>query len=290
MNLRQVILIYECNEMYLYEIIEDYKDARSQEERDEIFRSFCDSLWSCSNKRRTYLKTIHFNVKKDLLQTELGQVFHTWSDLTYKYYKSMTKEEHWCAIIRQKINNIYTRYFDPEVILGKEYLDLLKTPKRLYYQWISGIDMDAASVTEQIDDAIAQSLLVKQRLQKEKMVLSWEEYKQVVEEFLLRCFCNSKLIEDYEDTSSIASRLDFLTEDHFYAAYINRCLEGEIRKWQKQYYGIRDHKAYKRCKNCGILMEHTSNRMMYCRECGIIINREKTRLRMKARREGICLI
>ena len=28
---------------------------------------------------------------KDLLQTELGQVFDTWSDIEYTYYKSMTK-------------------------------------------------------------------------------------------------------------------------------------------------------------------------------------------------------
>lgn len=290
MNLRQVILIYQCNELYLYEIMEDYKDAGSQEEKDEIFRSFCASIWSCSNKRRTYMKTIHFNVRKNLLQTKLGQVFHTWSDVTYKYYKSMTKEEHWCHIIRQKINNIYTRYFDQEVILGKEYLDLIKTPKRLYYQWISGTEMDADCVTELIDDAIAKSQQVKQRLQKEKMVLSWEEYKQVVDRFLLRCFCNCKLIEDYEDTSGILSRLDFLTEDHFYVGYINRCLEGEIRKWQKQYYGIRDHKKYKRCKSCGILIEHTSNRIMYCRECGITINRENTRLRMKKQRNRSGLI
>lgn len=75
------------------------------------------------------MKTIHFKVRKDLLNTELGQVFDTWSRIEYRYYKSMTKDENWCAIIRQKINNIYTRYFDKEVILNKEYMDLLKKPK-----------------------------------------------------------------------------------------------------------------------------------------------------------------
>ena len=78
--------------------------------------------------------TIVFYVRKDLLQTELGQVFDMWSEIEYTYYKSMTKDENWCSIIRQKINNIYTRYFDKEVVLGREYMDLLKTPKRLYYQ------------------------------------------------------------------------------------------------------------------------------------------------------------
>ena len=124
-----MIHIYDCNETFLYEIIEDYKEAENNEVKDEIFNSFCSSIWASDNKRRTYMKTIHFKVRNDLLDTELGRVFDTWSGIEYRYYKSMTKDENWCAIIRQKINNIYTRYFDKEVILNKEYMDLLKKPK-----------------------------------------------------------------------------------------------------------------------------------------------------------------
>ncbi|WP_300957842.1 hypothetical protein, partial [Phocaeicola sartorii] len=51
------------------------------------------------------------------------------------YYKSMTKDENWCPMIRQKINNIYTRYFDKEVILSKEYMDLLSN---MGYEHIRG--------------------------------------------------------------------------------------------------------------------------------------------------------
>ena len=54
-------------------------------------------------------------------------------------------------------------------ILGKEYMSLLKVPKKLYYQWISGIDMETATVTGIIDDAIDNAEKVKLRLQKEKM-------------------------------------------------------------------------------------------------------------------------
>lgn len=265
-----MIHIYECNNTFLYEIIEDYKGSQTQEEKDEIFNSFCSSIWSSDNKRRTYTKSIKFNVKKDLLNTDLGQVFDTWSDVEYKYYKAMTKDENWCSIIRQKINNIYTRYFDKEVILGKEYMDLLKTPKRLYYQWLSGIDMDAATVTEIVDDVIDKSIKVKSRLQMEKMSLSWNEYKKVVEEFLRRCFDNCKLIDEYEDKSKIISRLDFLTEDHFYVGYICKSLEGEILKWQKQYYRVRDHKRYTRCKKCGSIIEKKSMydySSKYCEKC-----------------------
>lgn len=272
-----MIHIYGCNDSFLYEIIEDYKEAKTEEEKNKIFKSFCSSIWSSDNKRRIYKKSIRFNVRKDLLQTELGQVFDTWSDVEYTYYKSMTKDENWHSIIRQKINNIYTRYFDKEVILSKEYMSLLKVPKKLYYQWISGIDIDAGIVTEIIDDAIDNAEKVKIKLQREKMSLPWNEYKKVIEDFLKRCFDNCKLIGEYEDKTKISTRLDFLTEDHFYVGYICKSLEGEILKWQKKYYGIRDHKKYSRCKQCGSIIEKTGNKRMYCYKCAKEKERERKR-------------
>lgn len=289
MSLRQVIHIYECNDSFLYEIIEDYKESKTEEERNDIFNSFCSSIWSSDNKRRIYKKSIKYNVRKDLLGTELGQVFDTWSDIEYTYYKSMTKDENWCSIIRQKINNIYTRYFDKEVVLGKEYMDLLKTPKKLYYQWISGIDMDADIVTEIIDDAIDNAEKVKSRLQQEKMSLPWNEYKKVIEGFLKRCFDNCKLIGEYEDKTKINTMLDFLTEDHFYVGYICKRLEGNIKDYQKKYYGLKysSRKGYIRCKQCGSIIEKTNNRILYCKECSELINRIKTQKRMKNIRNNL---
>lgn len=285
-----MIHIYDCNETFLYEIIEEYKEANNNEEKNEIFNSFCSSIWASDNKRRTYMKTIHFKVRKDLLNTKLGQVFDTWSGIEYRYYKSMTKEENWCAIIRQKINNIYTGYFDKEVILNKEYMDLLKKPKLMYFDWLSGTEMDANTVTDIIDDAIDEAEKLKQRFQMEKMTLSWNEYKKVIEGFLRRCFDNCKLIGEYEDKTQIVNNYDFITEDNFYVKYINRSLDGEIRKYQKQYYGIRDHKKYSRCKRCGVIIEKTNNRVKYCKECGKIIDREKALVRMKKIREKQCSI
>ena len=276
-----MIHIYDCNETFLYEIIEDYKEAENNEAKDEIFNSFCSSIWASDNKRRTYMKTIHFKVRKDLLNTELGQVFDTWSGIEYRYYKSMTKEVNWCSIIRQKINNIYTRYFDKEVILNKEYMDLLKKPKLMYFDWLSGTEMDADTVTDIIDDMIDKAEKLKQRFQMEKMTLSWNEYKKVVEGFLRRCFDNCKLIEEYEDKTQIVNNYDFITEDNFYVKYINRSLDGEIRKYQKQYYGIRDHKKYSRCKRCGGIIEKTGNKRLYCNDCRIIITKENWKIASK---------
>lgn len=286
-----MIHIYECNDSFLYEIIEDYKEAKI-EEKNDIFNSFCSSIWSSDNKRRIYKKSIRFNVRKDLLQTELGQVFDTWSDIEYTYYKSMTKDENWQSIIRQKINNIYTRYFDKEVILGKEYMDLLKTPKKLYYQWISGIDMDTGTVTEIIDDVIDNAEKVKVKLQKEKMSLSWSEYKKVVEVFLKRCFDNCKLVGEYEDKTKINTILDFLTEDHFYVGYICRTLESYFKNYQKKYYGVRrgHRNVYSRCKQCGSIIEKTNNRILYCKKCAKQVDKEKAKNRMKNIRHSQCSI
>lgn len=282
-----MIHIYDCNETFLYEIIEDYKEAENNEVKDEIFNSFCSSIWASDNKRRTYIKTIHFKVKKDLLGTELGQVFDTWSGIEYRYYKSMTKDENWCAIIRQKINNIYTRYFDKEVILNKEYMDLLKKPKLMYFDWLSGTEMDANAVTDIIDDVIDEAEKLKQRFQMEKMTLSWNEYKKVVEGFLRRCFDNCKLIEEYEDKTRIVNNYDFITEDNFYVKYINRSLNTYFQNYQKNYYSVRrgHNNKYSRCKRCGGIIEKTNNRVIYCKECGKIIDREKALIRMKKLRE-----
>ena len=262
-----MIHIYDCNETFLYEIIEDYKESENNEVRDDIFNSFCSSIWASDNKRRTYLKTIHFKVRKDLLGTELGQVFDTWSGIEYKYYKSMTKEENWCSIIRQKINNIYTRYFDKEVILNKEYMDLLKKPKLMYFDWLSGTEMDADTVTDIIDDTIDKAEKLKQRFQMEKMTLSWNEYKKVIEGFLRRCFDNCKLIGEYEDKTQIVNNYDFITEDNFYVKYINRYIDREIVQYQKKYYGVRQHKKYSRCKRCGGIIEKTGRNTQYCNDC-----------------------
>lgn len=262
-----MIHIYDCNEIFLYEIIEDYKEVENNEAKDEIFNSFCSSIWASDNKRRTYMKTIHFKVRKDLLNTELGQVFDIWSGIEYRYYKSMTKEENWCSIIRQKINNIYTRYFDKEVILNKEYMDLLKKPKLMYFDWLSGTEMDADTVTDIIDDTIDKAEKLKQRFQMEKMTLSWNEYKKVIEGFLRKCFDNCKLIEEYEDKTQIVNNYDFITEDNFYVKYINRYMDREIVQYQKKYYGVRQHKKYSRCKRCGGIIEKTGNKRLYCDDC-----------------------
>ena len=268
-------------EKYLYEIIDDYKHSNSDEEKNDIFKSFCSSIWSCNNKRRVYTKAIKFSVRKDLLETDVGQIFDVWSEVEYTGYKAMTKKTDWCNLIRQKINNLYTRYFDKEVILKRDYMNLLNTPKRLYYQWIEGMEMDADELTAIIDDAIDDAEKLKVKYQKQKMDLSWSDYKKVIEEFLQRCFDNCKLIEDYEKDSKYCSIYDFMNEDNFYIKYFCKSLETYMQNYQKQYYGLyirgSKNKNYKikRCKSCGSLIRNTGNKKMYCDDCAAKIRSNK---------------
>ena len=245
--------------------------------------SFCSSIWSNENKRRVYTKTIRFSVRKDLLQTDAGQVFDVWSEVEYTGYKAMTKETDWCSLIRQKINNLYTRYFDKDVILKKDYMSLLNTPKRLYYKWIDGIEMDADELTNIIDEAIDDAQKLKVTYQKQKMELSWSEYKKVIEGFFQRCFDNCKLIEDYEKDSKYCGIYDFMNEDNFYIKYFCNRLEGNMKDYQKHYYGLKysSRNKYKRCECCGKMIEKTNNRIKYCNNCSCEINKKKTRENMR---------
>ena len=263
-----MIHIYSCDDIYLYEIIEDYKSANFSK-KDEIFTNFCDSIWHSENKRRTYKKHITFSVAPNILNTEIGQVFDIWSSVEYRYYKVMTKDGDWQSIIRQKINNLYTRYFDKNVILSEQYMNLLKTPKKLYYDYLHGVDMDSSELTAIIDNAMDNANNLKIKLQKEKMSLSWVKYKKIIEEFLRKAFDNCKLIEDFEDKTKLNNIYDFMTEDLFYVGYINKTLEGELMKYQKRYYGLpqNSRKGYIRCKLCGDMIVRTNNKKMYCEKC-----------------------
>ena len=272
----------------MYEIVDEYKHSESSDKKNKIFKSLCSAIWTSDNKRRTYIKTIKFVIRKDLLNTEIGQIFNVWSEVEYMGYKAMSKETDWCSLIRQKINNLYTRYFDKDVILNKDYLYLLNTPRRLYYQWLDGVEMNPDELTRIIDDSIDNSIRLKTQYQKQKMELSWNNYKKMIEEFLQKILNNCKLIEDYEDKTRLNSIYDFMNEDNFYVSYFCKSLEGEMLKWQKKYYDIRDHKKYKRCITCGKLFEMKTFNQKRCIICQKKYNRiNKTEKQKKYRVEKL---
>lgn len=284
--LRSVRTIYKTEEKYLYEILEDYQFAKTREEQEEIFQAFCSSVWANPNKRRVVTKAIRFRVKKDLLSTELGQIFDAWSEIPYTSYRSMTKETDYASLIRQKVNNLYTNLFDGQICLKKEYMDSIRFPKTLYFQWVKGETLEADDVTAAIDDAIASSLKIKEASAKQKMHLSWKDYKEVTEHYFRKLFDHYINIDDYEDKSMLHVEAALWAEDNYCIRYFCKGLEGYFKNYQKEYYGLpkATRYCYSRCKSCSNLFEKKHNRQVYCPTCSEIQRKDRYKKYNKKRR------
>ena len=259
--------MYNSKDYYFYEIIQDYKNTADQNEKEQMLQEFFKAVWSSPNKRRIYKKTIRFAVTSNLSETAVGKVFNIWSAVEYTGYKHACINADYISLLRQKINNIYTRLFDSRVILNKEYMKLINTPKTLYYRWLAGEEFDAAMVTGLIDDAIHEALKVKSKYQQQKMKLSWKNYRTIVENCLRKIFETCRMLDDYEDGTLPPINTDYWNEDNFYIRYFCRSLDGHFRKYQKKYYHIRDHKNYRRCLRCGSLFELENRSHRYCPGC-----------------------
>ncbi len=265
------------NNKFLYEIMESYKDETSEENRIKIFKDFCSAIWQCNNKRRVYNKAIKFKVKEELLNTYVGNVFDKYSYVEYKTYKSNSNENDWCSLIRQKINNLYTNYFDDEVILKKDYMDKIKTPKTLYYRWLQGNEFDEKELEHTIEISLDKAKEIRERYAKRKRAIkiSWHDYKKEIEIMLKKIFDNFILIDEYEviNNSRKISLYDSL-EDNFYIKYICKSLEGYMKNYQKNKNGLyvpssKQNKRYDYCQECGKMIEKTGNKKKYCCECAL---------------------
>lgn len=279
--MRSVILIYNTNDNYIYEILDDYHETNNPLRKDKIFRSFCKTIWSCQNKRRILKRVIKFDVRDDLLNTEIGQIFNTWSEIEYISYCSMTKKTDYANLIRQKVNNIYSRLFDSQICLNKEYMDLIKTPKTLYYKWLSGECLNASEIIETIDTAIEASINVKNQCSKQKMKLSWDDYKCQCEIYFRRMFDNFIPLDKFEVKNKISVYTDSWNEDNFCISYFCKGLDGYFKNYEKEMAGIKRNgkkkasEYLKRCKECGKLIKNTGNKKMYCDDCRNKKNKER---------------
>ena len=277
--------MYNINDLYLYEILDDYHDADTPERKDDIFTAFCSSVWNNPNKRRTYKRSIHFVVAKKYLDTSIGQIFDTWSDMEYTMYKQSTKELDYASLIRQKINNIYSTMFDPQIVTKTDYMDLLKLPKRLYYRWVHGEEFDPDELTQQIDDALEKAEDLKEKYGRQKMSLTWGKYKKVIEGYMRKCFDNYRPLDEIDTWDSNHVMTAAWSEDAYCVSYFSKSLNGSIKDYQKKYYGLYNpgrnkHVRFVYCQRCGNLImikKSKDQRTKYCEGCKDIIKKEKYR-------------
>lgn len=257
--------------MYLYEILDEYKEANKIEKQD-ILKSFCSSIWSCNNKRRVFNRDIKFSVDLKYIDTEIGQIFNSWSSVPYITYRSMTKELDYASLIRQKINNLYSIMCDKDVCQRKDYMKLIKTPKTLYFRWLKGEKYEPQFLNETIDEAMEMAENLKNKYQMEKLNLSWEEYKKLIEKYFRKIFDNCICLDDYEDKTKITIQTEAWHEDNFYISYFCKTLDGYMRNYQKEYYGLyvagsKDNYILKRCSKCGSLFNQKNNNQKLCKKC-----------------------
>lgn len=264
--------------VFLYELLEDYQFAETEAEREEIFCSFCRLLWDNPNKRIVLEKPITFRIKPKLLATETGQIFAAYASICRSYSPSVTESRDFASLIRQKLNNIYTYYFDKDVCCNKEYLDLLRLPKKLYLQWQSSCRTKDASWTLspqelslKLEDAMKRARIIKENCARKTMDLDWQEYAKLTEKYFRRMFDHYKPLEEYQNRKELAVYDGAWEEDHFCIRYFCRGLEGYIKSYQKKYYGlynVNSHGAitYGRCA-CGNLFLQNKRRNRRLCDC-----------------------
>jgi len=264
--------VYDINNKYLYEILEDYKLSN---DKDEIFQCFMKQIWMCNNSRQIYTKNISFSVAEDLKNTDVGKIFTEYQRIPYISSKTITKKNDYVNLIRQKINNIYNSYCEKRLCIKKDYMDLLHIPKKLYYRWEkNNNDECVENLKETIQNSLDKAQNLKSVYAKQKMELTWKQFKPTIENIIRKAFNNYIPLDEYEDKNHIIVKTDLWTDDNFCIKYICKCLQQDIKHFQKEYYGVgflgnRSAWKYARCSDCGklIVIKIKDNQTKRCKEC-----------------------
>jgi len=267
-----MIRLYSIEGKYLYEVLDDYKSSENQ---DEIFRCFIDKIWHSSNTRQIYTKYIRFTMLPEIVDTDVGRILFNYVNIPYIASKTMTTKTDYISLIRQKINNIYNNYCEPRLCTRKDYIELLHTPKTLYFRWEKYHDEnDIEDLENRIVNNLNKAQELKNQYSKQKMKLTWNQFKPFIEDYLRRGFNNYIPLDKFEDKTKFILDIDFVTEDNFSIRYLCRCLQHNIKHLQKQYYGLsslgeRSNYKYARCIDCGrmIAINKKDNQTVRCDDC-----------------------
>ena len=113
------------------------------------------------------------------------------------------------------------------------------------------------------------------------MDIEWYKYKTLISPYFKRMFNNYIPLEKFENKNVLTLDIDMWNEDNFAVAYLCKGLDGYMKMYQKQYYGLynlnsKSRFTYDRCE-CGRLYKKNSNRQKYCIHCQV----EKQRLQSK---------
>ncbi|MEY8390203.1 hypothetical protein D3Z36_10395 [Lachnospiraceae bacterium] len=266
-------------DLYMYEILEDYQFSETDEEREEIFSSFCRLIWENPNQRTIVNRPVTFRIRADLLATEIGRIFSAYASLPRTVCPSVTREQDFASLIRQKVNNIYTHYFDETICRNKDYIKMLMLPKKLYFQWLSAVQKNDQSWTfspqelsRTLEDAMTQAQLIKETCARQTMSLSWEDFQVVAESYFRKLFEHYQPLDEFQNRQKITVYAGDWLEDNFCIRYFCHGLEGYFRNYQKKYYGLynvnsRRGISYERCSCGNLFLQNKKRNRKLCDNC-----------------------
>lgn len=272
----------EDREMFLYEYIYEYQilkrnnifNSYGENASEKIYGMFFDKLIECG-KKNINVETHYFDFwVSSYNYSYMASIFRKYNHIPYIKVLDYT-DNNWYTIIYVKLLNLYNNYCNKDYIYNERYIYLLRTPKRLYFRWLKNKKSDYSAHEDyqsECEKAMEEADKLKQKLQNEKMNISWENFKKWAKQIIQKAFDNYIPFDEYENKNEFVLDTDFITEDNFAEKYICKWLDCEMKQFQKKYYGIdrlkKDEKV-RRCDDCGRLfvIKKKDNKTTRCKIC-----------------------
>jgi hypothetical protein len=258
--------MYNITDQFINEVIQDFQEAKTDDEKNEIFDAFINHLWSVRNQRKVVVKHIKYDVP-DSLTGDAANLFRQYNKIPYRYYKSRTNNMDSWHILRQKINSIYTFMCDSTVCTRDDYFELLHVPQNLFYAYRKRLDeLNVTEAENKITQSLQDAEALLEKYGKQKMAISWNNYKMLINGWLRNILKNYIPYDQFEKQEDWSPQSKYWIEDNYAIRYIGRSINGYMKNYQKKYYGVRRNQKYERCE-CGNLYEKKSNSQKYCQKC-----------------------
>lgn len=238
---------------YVSDLLEEYKLSSDSQHKQELLEKFKFELWNSKYKNYKYKKRIHYQVKPELLANEqLIDLFNKYNDIKYSVERSYYKDRNKISsidYIRIHINNLYSKLFDNDTYLPKKYYENLFTTKNLYFKVIKlskqeQNELDIELLEKQIKESIKNAKDIKEQyIKDQKCILSFKEYKKLINSYIDSLFENYKIFDDYKDSngwdySKIATTIVF-GEENYTISYFNKSISGYLRNYFRKDKGIK---------------------------------------------------
>jgi hypothetical protein len=258
----------------LSELLEEYKFTENKQMvLDEFIKLLWDSKYTLKKHKKYYSYEIDKEIFKD--RHDLVSLFEQYKIIEFIFCKSYYKKRlDYIDYIRVHVNNMYAYLVDTTVYLPKEYYQLLLTPKKEYFNALNklknGEQVKFEDVKYKIEFALMEAEEIKSHALQNKINLKWPEYKKLINTYIERIFNNYIPPHEYENEHGweMKVNVDGWNENNYIVKYFCKSLTGYLRNYAKNLNKVR---TQKKCLNCGVDIDTTSNRQKYCDECNKII-------------------